>query len=378
MKEHHTNNQAGFSLVEITLVLIIAGLTSSVLFTMFSNIGKFGQISDEKRLYDISYALSEHLRVKGSLPCPAKIDLPISAPDFAKANCAGALSVAGKNGGTVLIGALPIENLVIVSNCAADDDTDKVLDADEEGLLYNSLAYLKNKLFIKHHASEVAAGSTEQNAYQDYHKAVKEGCMSKHFVFDDYGRKFIYAVSERATDVKKFNQFDKTATQIEISNANGNRATQDLQFFTIIGLGENGKGGINRNGVSTPCDGSAIEQENCDNDSTFIDTSYTEGNNYFDDILEYSSANLNLTEDTNWTWSRKNSTSEKDIVFNPNARIFIDKVEGTDNATDRDKLVVNSGNILVEGNIDLDSTSNASGVYAPKFCYEPALSNACK
>ena len=380
MQQTPISKSSGFTSIELLIVVIVAGMVGVLFFTMMTGVGKFGKVPDEKRLYDISYALSEHVRVKGVLPCPAQLNLPANHARFNQSDCNAAFSVPGRNGGKVLVGALPIDDLLIASDCITDYDSDKMLSDDEQGMLRNSFGYLKNKLFMKHHAGDVAAGATEQNAYQDFHKAAKEGCMSENFAFDDYGSKFIYAVSEKATQAGKFNPFDSSGGEIEILNAYGNRATQDLQFFVVVGLGPDKIGGTNAQGSGVACDLGTKGGENCDMDSIFVDRPYEEGDDgdYFDDTLEYSLANLNLTENSYWYWSGETNPNEKNVTFNPNARVLIDKAEGTDNATNNDKLVVNSGNIHVDGDITIDSNSAGSGAYAPKFCYEPALSSACQ
>lgn len=73
----HPSSQVGFSLLEMSIVLIILALVSTSLFSSYASQKKLSQFHETQRqLETIKEALTGFAQVHGRLPCPAAPDLP--------------------------------------------------------------------------------------------------------------------------------------------------------------------------------------------------------------------------------------------------------------------------------------------------------------
>ena len=112
-----------------------------------------------------------------------------------------------------------------------------------------------------------------------------------HQSINRFGWKHIYAVTSDLTDTTTFD--NSTAVEV-ISTAGGSASTVEVPFL-LVNTGEDGKGSSSLYGVENilSCTtGSARDQENCDNDETFIEaplffTGNPTDSGYYDDQISY-------------------------------------------------------------------------------------------
>lgn len=200
----------GFTLVELSIVLIIAGL---ILSTMMASINYYmGNKALEKTLDVIETsqtALFMNQYVYGFYPCPADPTLGPDNPMYGRSDCGSinVMKVRGRDvdgdgaGEEVLIGALPFNTLLNP-------------DGNE---------------------------STNDAAYEDYAKGVNPS-------LDGWHNKLTYAVTRSLTDdVDGFNQ-DAGAIDVVDENNGSILSKPGTAHLVIVSHGENGLGAYTENG----------------------------------------------------------------------------------------------------------------------------------
>lgn len=208
------SNQKGFTLIEIAIVIIIAGILLAFLGDALTNYLKNNRIeTTEYRLEQIKKSLSQYLSINGSYPCPASRNLAADAANFGQgqpATCTGAAPAGTNDVGAVRIGAVPVRDLNLPDEYAADA----------------------------------------------------------------WGNKFTYAVSENIANTTT--PYDPADGRIVVLDSGGARiiptaagAVNDGNpgaHFVVVSHGESGAGGVSLNGagVSVPCNAGALDGENCD------------------------------------------------------------------------------------------------------------------
>jgi prepilin-type N-terminal cleavage/methylation domain-containing protein len=228
---------AGFSLVEMAVVLCIMGVIASSAL-MLSNAKQEQNNADvtKTRIELIVNALKRQGELGGYLTCPAPLSVLESAATFGVASDCNAAVVAGVtevgvSPNAVRIGAVPVRSLNLPTNVA----------------------------------------------------------------YDGWGNRFTYMV---VTDIAKVSatalaSYATTATNnvIQVLDASGNQTLEAVNnavvAFAVISHGKDGRGAYNRKGaVLSACNATAKDGENCDGDAVVRDMrimdSTTLANNYFD------------------------------------------------------------------------------------------------
>lgn len=235
---------SGFSLIEVTIVLLIGGLILSSISAMLVVYVKKSNLSlTRERLLTIDEALQDYLSLNGRYPCPASLS---SAPDtptygFEQATPAGLCEtspvVSGRNGRNVRLGAVPVRSLGL------PDD----------------------------------------------------------FIADAWAVRFTYAVTEALAESGTYDSSEGAISVVDSADnhiaidptlATGHADRDGTAHYVIVSHGENELGGTPEGGGSAlPCPAAGTqENENCDNDATFrssIRLSSATGSSYFDDVVDY-------------------------------------------------------------------------------------------
>lgn len=372
--------EGGFTMAELGFVIVIAGIIMVPIYSIIFYITQIGP--DEKRFEVIQRGLAEHLRVTGTLPCPADptADLDDGAVSY-QADCGGVTSVGG-----VYIGAVPVENLRAALGCA---------DLGILNVTADVLTSLRNKLLGLREIFTDGADA-DGNTYN-----VDDSlCVPRDYILDEFGNKFIYAVSIDATS-PGFNMFT-TGGNVVVEDEAG-IIVDDKQIYVLVSTGKDGKGAYQRDGTrrGVDCgDRPGLDNENCNEDRTFVAATQAnvEGNRFYDDKIDYGIAGF-FTEESFWQWGDADMPSGgRDMILNTGTRLLLDPM-GTPDLNDA--LYVNSGgadiktNLRVEdggagGNVNSGNTvevnekANAvpeagvgGNVEAPKFCYDPPLTSGC-
>lgn len=343
---------AGFSLVELGVVLVIGAIMTIPIYTLLFYVNDL-KPTDE-RMAIIQEALAEHLRVTGTLPCPADPSINIEEDEAAYlANCAATAATAD-----VYIGALPIKNLKVVADCARNDGGIVALTDDTATALKDSL-YSLGEIF----------NGTKADAV-DSTKPENIRCPLNEYIMDEHGHKFVYAVSAAAT-TPSFDIFDPDAidplTGIIIENTDGD-VFANRQPYVLISLGKDGTGGYLRSG---DLDGAAcaspatdLSEENCNADNVFVAAPENPTNaNYFDDKVDYGIASF-MQEDSFWNWGGLNGPNSRDMILNPRAMLTLgvrdDGAAGLA-VDDDDGVVVNRGSVRVDANLTVHAQTYNDG-----------------
>ena len=371
----------GFTLTEMGLVVVLAGIMLVPLYSLIFYVTQLRPADD--RFESVQEALAEHLRVTGTLPCPAAPALNMddgTQAAFQAGNCTAGGGVVVTGG--VSIGAVPIDSLRAAVNCAPPLVAWTI---DVRSALRKSVFNFREVLTGEKGARDGVGGAIASNRGEDTE------CLSRDYMLDDFGNKLIYAVTNTAT-VAGFDVFDPALGSIVVQDQNGNLATQSRQVYILVSVGADGKGAFQRDGTPTgiACPGGR-DAENCDfANATFVAMPKNDqvGAAFFDDQVDFGIAGF-LTEDSFWRWGGVAGTN-RDMVFNDNARLILDSDAVPDPG---DRVVVERGGVNVaadlvvqgagrqidvESNVLVGEDVTATGnVVSPKFCYDPPLTPDC-
>lgn len=239
----------GFSLLEISIVLLIISTIIGASITIFTNsIAQKQEEVTRERMRVIQKTLLDYRRAFHAIPCPAMLDQAIDSEIFGL--------------GTVSSSA----------NCPDDGGT----------------GYAPN-----YSDGDVYVGTVPVRTLK----------LPDEFMFDGWGRRFTYAVDDDVTQLNAFSGIavDAAAGDITIQDNTGASITT-AAIYAIVSHGENGHGAFPRVGGSrVRLDSTnANEQNNCSCDDsanftafnrTFVQGPYDEDplnvDNNFDDIVLY-------------------------------------------------------------------------------------------
>lgn len=228
----------GFTLVEVALVILIAGLMIGAFATSLTTYLRMTRYNAVKeKIQTIDNALKLFLELNGRYPCVAKMD---DAPDTATFG--------------VEIGA--------VSGC----NTAGFLGAGET---------IRTAGFAKGYNVRIGA------------LPVRTLNLPDDYMMDSWGARFTYAVVENlATD----STYNATDGDIRVIDSNNNPLNSEAHYV-VVSHGENSSGAVSfagANAAATVCPAGNIEEENCNADSTFrstILTSSASTANEYDDLI---------------------------------------------------------------------------------------------
>lgn len=254
------NRAAGFTLVEMAMVLAIVALLLTGLVPTISSQLEQRKISETKsKLIEIQQALIGFALINGRLPCPAQSSLATGTADAGieartthtaptTNTCAcftsgGGVAKASSNGGvdcttsTSVTGVLPWATLGISETDAWD----------------RRFTYRVTTSF----ADDIAAGTTDCNP------AVTAPAASS------------FALCSPGVPVI-------------LASAGGTTISADLPAV-FVSHGMNGAGAFTSNGIQLTASGNSDEVENSDNDGTFVSHEFNTG---YDDLLGWISPSI--------------------------------------------------------------------------------------
>jgi prepilin-type N-terminal cleavage/methylation domain-containing protein len=232
-----TKENQGFTLLELTFVILISGLilgslsAALLVYIQEANIKK-----TQSRLADVDKALQTFLSLNGRYPCAAPLTAALNTATFGveadPGNCAaaagGTSQTAGTAGRIVRIGALPVRTL---------------------------------------------------NLPDDYEQ-------------DAWGNRFTFAVTEVLASAANFNIANGAIFVIDSAGAPNSVITPaGSAHYVIVSHGKDGKGATSMGGVAgAACNAAALDGENCNGNATFRAT-MTMGSGpaagFYDDLMMY-------------------------------------------------------------------------------------------
>jgi prepilin-type N-terminal cleavage/methylation domain-containing protein len=246
MKDRKNHRQAGYSLVELAVVLLIVGIVTAGGVSMLSEDTKFNKYEQtHEEMIDIDDGLAVFLSQNDRLPCPAPLTAVKGDSTYAReTDCTDTTPPAGtfriehpaSSGNYVRIGAAPIYDME----------------------------------------------------------------MPDEYVADAWYGKYLYAVSESLTSTMTSSSTGNITVQ--------DGASADIQTevaWVVVSMGKDTMGAYaaRTDNMILNCASGTLDEENCDyNNGIFRDTTFNDGSitaNYFDDIIRWETVpqlyNIQLT-----------------------------------------------------------------------------------
>ncbi|MFK7840202.1 MAG: prepilin-type N-terminal cleavage/methylation domain-containing protein [Bdellovibrionales bacterium] len=230
--ESFTHDRNGFSLIELCIVLIIVGLLMSSFFAFSKTFLQSSKRKDTSQTIEmINDAVAVHFRNNFKLPCPAPINI--------------------SNGN------MSYESVKVCSD-----------------LYKGSVRLSKNFLFSGGEGSLIIHGKVP---YKDLN-------IKPDDVVDAWGNVIFYSVTLSLTDDENYDHIEGKISIVDDVDQTLIEADRGAQYV-LYSLGENFYAPTL---TQKECDDlSEMEQENCNADSTFRYSYLSQGEVYFDDILDY-------------------------------------------------------------------------------------------
>lgn len=274
-------NMAGFTLVEMAIVLLISGMLMTMVAAFTRNY--YSKLQEERTLENIRLAESAIVVFVGNTgryPCPADPTLPPTDVNYGREQCRTL--------------PLPID---CSSGVPAGLKCTNVSSRDSDGDGRPEVVMI----------GMVPVKTIYGAVVEDVNFREKHG-------LDGYGNRLTYAVTEIMTSTanNSFNPINYDLGAIRVDDARYTRLTSPAStaHFVLVSHGENGEGAYSQQGTEIPgCTvviagvpspapegeygGVNPEKENCDrNDAIFVDDVKSlnwSGNSYFDDIVVFRS-----------------------------------------------------------------------------------------
>ena len=228
-------NNGGFSLIELSMVLIIMGLIMVPLIKTYDRYQTQQRINDTKlTLSLINSALSDYYTNNQRYPCPADAAIGFNELNHGNEECT---TLTAMSNGTCVGGLCRAASVV-----------------GSQPIYIGAVPY-------------VTLGIPSEN------------------VMDGWKKKITYVVTGSQTVASTF---DVEGGVVQLVDEFANVIASDMHGV-LISAGVNGGGAYNLNGAATPCPTGVAESENCDNDGTFMSSLIYEGDGpeYYDDYVTY-------------------------------------------------------------------------------------------
>jgi alpha-tubulin suppressor-like RCC1 family protein/Tfp pilus assembly protein PilE len=237
--------QAGFTLVDMAMMLAVAGvLTASLLSTNTVKKESKYLSASTTHLGEIHDAIAQHYVKFGYVPCPASATTAPNTATFGKSTDCSAAAVAG------------VSDPAIPTGYSATD------------------------------AIRIGVVPTRTLALPDS------------YMFDEWGNRLTYTtIKKLAIDATNFTAYTTTVTTgvLRINDSTGTQiSSNDPTNFTayvLVSHGKDGKGSYSTKGTANAaCDSTNLDKENCNSDYVFMNSvisDYAQGASYFYDLVTY-------------------------------------------------------------------------------------------
>ncbi len=232
--------EAGFSLIELAIVMVIVGLLAAPLMGQYSvYLHKKHRDNTEISLRNVDIAINDFYGEEGRYPCPSDRSIPFGEEGHGEEDCAKFSPLAPNSCGA--------EFGAGSGYCRASNGTAEVL--------IGGVPYATLKLPFEE-------------------------------TIDGWNNVINYAVTRTKTVEVTF--ANPAVGAVRVQNEFGAQIGDDDSHGILWSAGANGNGAFNIQGIGSNCNSSIIEVENCDNDFIFLSSLRSEGNNnkYYDDIIK--------------------------------------------------------------------------------------------
>lgn len=282
VQEPHIPEKNGFTLIELSIVLVIVGLLVIPLLQYYKlyTVEK-KTIKTEEHIEKVVDALSVFIR---RYPCPANRNLPPSHPKYGLEQCDAIPSCAA----TCLDPLDPSTCSFSQTKGICSIEIYPAVNSDNSNgndkLLIGGVPY---RYWTVHRSTDW--GNDEMNGEAELIPG-----MQASYLLDGWGRKLTYVVTDTLANPFKENVHkDYRLGHITALNEHGDptAGVNDDGQFAIISHGKNGLGAFTMEGESLPCGSGTTEADNCD----YTDTTYvqalgvyeSDSADYYDDITYF-------------------------------------------------------------------------------------------
>lgn len=282
-KKSAARKTGGFTLIEMSIVIILAGFAMIPLTSMYRNyqVQKERNVTQEAINYTASI-IAQFPSSSGHYPCPSDRSLVPGDPLYGESQFTGMPNCA-----IVVTAAIPpavgtISTVTPFGICRALG----ARDTDDPGAVVDDI-------IIGGIPTTTLLGA--------------ENKIGESYVLDGWGNQLTYAVSARLCDPAKTStagDFRRgvIAAVDEFGQRTAGVGMADMDIppdggndfnghFIVMSHGEDGVGGFTTQGTTMAgCDIATLEGENCDNDFTFraaLGNSKADGINYYDDMIYF-------------------------------------------------------------------------------------------
>lgn len=287
MVRRHPCGKSGFSLIELSIVIVASGLLMAAGFSAYHQYMKdrYARESYDK-LKSVESSLALYASFSKRLPCPSNPTIPLSDQgsglEIPAASCAE-LRDPATPAGTCRDGVC---KTVTVGRDADGDGSD-------DAVLIGGLPY-----------AAIRQGSDPvSTTYRS---------MTLNYAIDPWDYQLTYAVSALLTNQPTYLS-SHGAINIQTEDGISLVDPPNSALYALIAHGDNHMGAYTSDGfIGVPCvAGATADAENCDGDSTFVIglRSLGAGANYFDDVVVYNAFTVSIL------WDFVGSTSD---IYNRN------------------------------------------------------------
>ncbi len=319
-KKHY---EFGFSLLELAIVMVIAGLIIAPAMQIYHNyrIDKDWEETENNKAL-IVQEVGSFRTLFGRYPCPASITAVPGDIDYG-------LETAGCHVLPPLTPSYPADGTCANGVCAYNNGGKKII--------VGAFPYKITDLF-------------ESESY------------------DSKNSRFLYAVTANLTDSTAF---DITNGGVGIINKAGTSVIQppNSAHFVIVSHGNNKIGGYTKSGILTSAcaNGSAAEQENCDADGVFLSSGIDDD---FDDRIAFFSA----APYAEW---QKSIVDQNMIHLKNSNGIAVGASTATDLSAAEETTVksaaIDTGSVLAQGDFFVQRLCDENAINIGTDCFAPRL-----
>lgn len=266
-------NTKGFSLLEMSIIVLIIGILLTPALTLFK-VGTANRdlIAAEDDLNAVSEALTEWVGRNGYYPCPARLDVNPGDPGYGVPDCrdgTGPFGFAPEVPGDCFAG--------ICRGLGGRDTPADVETAANDLVLIGAVPY--------------AYMAEEHTVGGQFVDRLRDTDLPENNTIDPWGRKITYVVTESMTRRNTFNMYNGAINVVD-ENLRTIVEPASSIHFGLISHGVNGEGAYSRNGstgITAPCSVNEAESNNCNQVGTLVGAlrSNTQGGTYFDDVVKF-------------------------------------------------------------------------------------------
>ena len=324
----------GFTLLEMSIVLIIISVVAMGVMVVFTNTLSVRQVSDTSaKLAAIQAALYEYRVANNRIPCPGDATLVATDSNFGfeaanPGTCTGGSPAANKSLTVGSVTATTSSGSAIITSVSSTASLKKGMAVAGAGIPAG--AYIKSvdsasQITLAPNTATASASGVTLAFPQVAEGGVPTRTLKlpDDYAYDGWGRRIMYAVSRDMTLTGAFGIYPGSDTSARMTMLNPGAeftgaADTTYAAYVLISFGVNGHGSYSRGGGSTLLSSGSQnidEQQNCDCDSTTVSTGLdgifvqraptldsTNRSNSFDDIIAYSTR-ADLVKESSLHWS---------------------------------------------------------------------------